>query len=36
MTPDLAKMAEPGFAVRAVLTDEFLAEIKAELTARLG
>ena len=36
MTPDLAKMAEPGFAVRAVLTDEFLAEIKAELSARLS
>ncbi len=36
MTPDLAKMAEPGFAVRAVLTDEFLAEIRAELTARLA
>ena len=36
MTPDLAKMAEPGFSVRAVLTDEFLAEIKAELSARLG
>ena len=36
MTPDLAKMAEPGFAVCAVLTDEFLAEIKAELTARLS
>ncbi len=31
MTPDLARMAEPGFEVRAVLTDEFLAEIKAEL-----
>ncbi len=31
MTPDLARMAEPGYAVRAVLTDEFLAEIKSEL-----
>ena len=31
MTPDLAKMAEPGIPVRAVLTDEFLAEIRAEL-----
>ncbi len=36
MTPDLAKMAEPGYAVRAVLTDEFLAEIRAELTACLN
>ena len=36
MTPDLARMAEPGFEVRAVLTDEFLAEIQAELTARLA
>ena len=36
MTPDIARMAEPGFEVRAVLTDEFLAAIKAELTARLG
>ena len=36
MTPDLAKMAEPGFDTRAVLTDEFLAEIKAELAPRLN
>ena len=36
MTPDIARMAEPGFAVRAVLTDEFLAEIKAELASRLA
>jgi len=36
MTPDLARMAEPGFEVRAVLTDEFLAEIKAELSARFA
>ncbi len=35
MTPDLARMAEPGFEVRAVLTDEFLAEIKAELEKTL-
>ena len=35
MTPDLARMAEPGFEVRAVLTDEFLAEIKAELEETL-
>ena len=36
MTPDIARMAEPGFTVRAVLTDEFLAEIKAELAARIA
>ena len=36
MTPDLAKMAEPGFEVRAVLTDEFLAAIRTELTASIG
>ena len=36
MTPDIARMAEPGFEVRAVLTDEFLAEIKAELITRLA
>ena len=36
MTPDIARMAEPGFTVRAVLTDEFLAEIRAELTKRLA
>ncbi len=36
MTPDIARMAEPGFAVKAVMTDEFLAEIRAELTARLS
>ena len=35
MTPDLAKMAEEGCAVRAVLTDEFLAEIRAELERTL-
>jgi len=35
MTPDLAKMAEPGVPVRAVLTDEFLAEIRAELQRML-
>ena len=34
MTPDLAKMAEPDTPVRAVLTDEFLAEIRKELEAR--
>ena len=36
MTPDIARMAEPGFAVRAVMTDEFLSEIKAELSSRLN
>ena len=36
MTPDIAKMAEPGFDVKAVLTDEFLAEIKKELAAQLA
>ena len=36
MTPDLARMAEPGTAVRAVLTDEFLAEIKAALEKMIG
>ena len=36
MTPDIARMAEPGYEVRAVLTDEFLAEIRAELAARLA
>ena len=35
MTPDLARMAEPENEVRAVLTDEFLAEIKAELQKTL-
>ena len=35
MTPDLAKMAEPGTEVRAVLTDEFLAEIRKELEGML-
>ena len=36
MTPDLAKMAESGCTVRAVLTDEFLAEIKAVLVFHFG
>ena len=36
MTPDIARMAEPGFTVRAVLTDEFLSEIRAELTKQLA
>ena len=36
MTPDIARMAEPGFDVKAVLTDEFLAEIKAELEKHLS
>jgi len=36
MTPDLARMAEPGYTVRSVLTDEFIAEIRRELTALLA
>jgi len=36
MTPDLARIAEPGAEVRSVLTDEFLAEIRKTLESLLA
>lgn len=36
MTPDLARLAEPGFCSRTVMCEEFIAAVASELSSRLA